>query len=164
MEFNRKHEEKHIVRRWTIEEKPGGGFIARGDNPPEIIEGATREEVQVRIREKLKELTGAALSNLDFSKLPLDQPGSVVKLPMTAKITFSLFRSGGEKPTTFEAVLGGSPDALKSGEEKPSRFQARLNAGSPGAIEPEGTSLLSAMWRAAVLVGIAVIIWLLLKR
>ena len=29
MSFERKYEEKQIVRRWTIEEKPGGGFIAR---------------------------------------------------------------------------------------------------------------------------------------
>jgi hypothetical protein len=156
-------EEKHVIRRWAIEEKPGGGFLARCDNPPETIEAATREEVQAKIREKLKELTGAALSNLDFSKLPLNQPGSVVKLPSTTKVTFSLFKSGGGKPL-FEAALERSPHALKPGEEDPARFPARLNAGSPGAIEPAGSSLLSAIWKAAVLVGIAIIIWLLLKK
>ena len=156
-------EEKHVTRRWTIEEKPGGGFLARCDNPPETIEAATREEVQAKIREKLKELTGAALSNLDFSKLPLDPPGSVVKLPSTTKVTFSLFKSGGEKPL-LEAAFERSPDALKPGEEDRARFPARLNAGSPSAIEPEGGSLLSAMWKAAVVVGIGILIWLLLKR
>lgn len=156
-------EEKHVIRRWTIEEKPGGGFLARCDDPPETVEAATREEVQAKMREKLREMTGAALSNLDFSKLPLDQPGSFGKLPSTTKVTFSLFKSSGEKPL-FEAALVRSPDALKPEEEQPARFPARLSSGSPGTIEPEGSSLLSALWKAAVLVGIAVIIWLLLRR
>ena len=136
-------EEKHVIRRWTIEEKPGGGFLARCQDPPETIEAATRGEIQARIRERLKDLMGPAFSDLDLSKLPLDQPGSVVKTPMRAKFTFSL----------------GTP-----GTEKPINLQPRLQDGSPGAIESKGSSLLSAMWKAAVLVGIAIIIWLLLKR
>ena len=157
-------EENHVIRRWTIEEKPGGGFLARCQDPPETIEAATREEIQAKVREKVKEVMGPELAGLDLSKLPLDQSGSVVKLPTTAKLTFSLFRSGGDKPTTFQMQLGGSPDAIEPGEEQPARFPARLNVSSPSAIEPEGSSLLSAIWKAAVLVGIAVIIWLLLRR
>ena len=157
-------EEKHVIRRWTIEEKPGGGFLARCEDPPDTLEAPTREEIQIKVREKIKDVMGPELAGLDLSKLPLDQSGSVVKLPTTARITFSLFKSGRDKPTSFQLRLGGSPDAIKSGEEQPASFPARLNAGAPGAIEPEGSSLLSAIWKAAVLVGIAIIIWLLLRR
>ena len=154
--------QKRVI--WNIEEKPGGGFVARSENSAETLEAPTREEIQAKVSEKIKELMGPELAGLDLSRLPLDRPGSVVKLPTTAKITFSLFKSGGDKPSTFQLQLGGSPDAIESGKEKSSRFPARLNAGAPGAIEPEGGSLLSAVWKAAVLVGIAIIIWLLLNR
>lgn len=153
--------QKRVV--WNIEEKPGGGFLARSENSSETIEAPTREEILAKVREKIKEVS-PELAGLDLSKLPLDQPGSAVKLPTTTKLTFSLFRSSGDKPTTLQMQLGGSPDAIEPGAEQPARFPARLSAGSPGAIEPEGNLLLNAVWKAAVLVGIAVIIWLLLMR
>ena len=152
--------QKRVV--WNIEEKPGGGFAARSENSAETLEAPTREEIQAKVREKIREWMGPEAA-LDLSKLPLDQPGSSVKMPTTARVTFSLLKSGGEKPASFQLQLGGAPSTTESGK-KPSLFPPRLKAGAPGAIEPEGNSLLSAVWKAAVLVGIAVIIWLLLKR
>ena len=47
---------------YRIEDKPGGGFIARSDDPAaETFDGATREEVQQKIDDKLMALVGDLL-------------------------------------------------------------------------------------------------------
>lgn len=132
---------KHVT--WRIEAKPEGGFIARhAESPDEVLEADTREEIQAKVRERLKDLMGPECADLDLSKLPLDQPGSVVRMPPRVKFSFSL----------------GTPG------DKPKTVRVRLPGGPSDAIQPGGGSLLSAMWKAAVLVGIALIIWLLLHR
>jgi len=50
---------------YRIDEKPGGGFIARpGDPAMDVIEGATREEVQQQIDQKMGALIGQQLPNV----------------------------------------------------------------------------------------------------
>ena len=132
--------EKHITYRWKIESKPEGGFIARADNPADTIEAATREEIEAKIREKLVALLGS-----DFSGLDLTQPGTHVETDGEKKFSFSLGQPGSGKPSDAPAP-------------------AQLQDVSPGSIGPVGESLLPALWKAAVLVGIAIIIWLLLHR
>jgi hypothetical protein len=137
--------EKHFSFRYKIESKPGGGFIARTEDPADTMEAATLEEMEAKMREKLAALAGPEASEPDLSQLPLDQPGAFVKTPMRAKFTFSLGNPSSDK-------LASAP------------APARLQAATPKSIEPAGNSLLSALWKAAVLVGIAIIIWLLLHR
>lgn len=50
--------------RYRIEPKPGGGFIARAEEgPAETLEGATQEEVQQKLDDKLTGLVGEMLHN-----------------------------------------------------------------------------------------------------
>lgn len=50
--------------RYRIEPKPGGGFIARAEEgPAESLEGATQEEVQRKLDDKLTGLVGEMLHN-----------------------------------------------------------------------------------------------------
>ena len=52
------------IFRYRIEPKPGGGFIARAEEgPAETLEGATQEEVQQKIDDKLTSLVGDMLQN-----------------------------------------------------------------------------------------------------
>ena len=132
--------EKHITYRWRIESKPEGGFIARADKPADTIEAATHEEIEAKIREKL-----AAMLGPDFSELDLTQPGPHVETQVEKKFSFSL----------GEPSPGTPPDAPAP---------AQRQDVSSGSIEPVGGSLLPSLWKAAVLVGIAMIIWLLLHK
>jgi len=49
--------------RYRIEPKPEGGFIARAEESAESIEGATREEVQQKLDDKLTLVVGEMLHN-----------------------------------------------------------------------------------------------------
>jgi hypothetical protein len=52
-----------------IEEKPGGGWVARSDNPAmETIEGATKEELFEKMRARTAALIGAQLP-MNFGSL-----------------------------------------------------------------------------------------------
>ena len=137
--------EKHITYRWKIESKPEGGFIARADNPADTIEAATREEIEAKIREKLAAMLGSDFSELDLSGLDLTKPGTHVETHVEKKFSFSL----------GETSPGTPPDAPAP---------AQRQDVSSGSIEPVGGSLLPSLWKAAVLVGIAMIIWLLLHK
>ena len=137
--------EKHIVHRWTVEARPGGGFIARSDDPSDAIEAETREEIEAKLGEKMASLLKSEAPGLDVSQLSLGRPGHLLETPMRAKFTFTLG--------------GPSSEALPEAAKPATRRDV-----PPGAIEPAGSSLLSAIWKAAVLVGIAIIIWLLLNR
>ena len=66
---------------YRIEEKPGGGFIARSDDPSaETFEGATRDEVQQKINDKLLALVGDALHH----KITL---GDSINVSFTEKVS-----------------------------------------------------------------------------
>jgi hypothetical protein len=56
---------------FKIEPKPEGGFVARSEEPPCTIEGATRDEIDAKIREKI----GALLAPELAAKLDFSQPG-----------------------------------------------------------------------------------------
>lgn len=56
--------EAHVNFKFKIEEKPGGGYVARSDNPALNVEGATKEEVEARVLEKVSELAGPQIAAL----------------------------------------------------------------------------------------------------
>jgi hypothetical protein len=84
--------------RYRIEPKPGGGFMARAEEgSAENLEGATREEVQQKIDDKLTALVGAMLHNDKLSAMVGDllhnggKAGGVnVKVNVTRKSSTSL--------------------------------------------------------------------------
>ncbi len=128
--------ERHVTYRWKIEQNPDGSFVARADDPSETIAGASREEVEAKLREKLAAVLGPEIA----AKLELHQPGSHVETRFQKKISFSW----------------GKPGALPTAEQ--------LEAGNPAPIGTGSGSLLSSLWKIVVLIGIAVIIWLLMRR
>lgn len=56
--------EAHLNFKFKIDEKPGGGYIARSDNPALNLEGATKEEVEAKVLEKVSELAGPQVAEL----------------------------------------------------------------------------------------------------
>jgi hypothetical protein len=156
--------EKHFTFRYKIESKPGGGFIARTEDPADTMEAATLEEMEAKMREKLATLAGP-----DFPGADLTQPGTQVETRVVKKFSFSL--GGPSLGASSDAPAPAQlPEITPDSSEPESGFTlgAPAAAGSrevaPGPIEPAGNSLLSALWKAAVLLGIAIIIWLLLHR
>lgn len=156
--------EKHFTFRYKIESKPGGGFIARSENPADTIEAATLEEMEAKMREKL-----AALAGPDFPGADLTQPGTQVETRVVKKFSFSLggpslgASSDAPAPAQLPEITPGSSEPM-GGFLSHAPPPAQSQDLTPGSIEPVGGSLLSALWKAAVLVGIAIIIWLLLHR
>lgn len=64
----------HLSYRFTIQQKPDGGWVATCDNPPTTLEGATREEVEQKIREKVAERVTPELAK----QIKLSIPGMKV--------------------------------------------------------------------------------------
>ena len=125
---------------FKIEPKPEGGFIARCDNPDWTLEGATREEVEGKIRAKIAEIAGIDIA----SALPLEKLGQAgVNVNIQKKSTFSSRRAG-DKPIT---------DASTGQIESP----------TPAAIEPSGISL-TTLIRVLIVLGILLILLVLLRR
>ncbi len=58
--------ETHVTYRWKIEQKPEGGFVARSDDSAETIEGATREEVEAKLKQKLASLIGPEIAKINL--------------------------------------------------------------------------------------------------
>lgn len=76
--------------RYRIEPKPGGGFIARAEEgPAETLEGATQEELQQKLAEKLTGFAGEILHNDKLS----DMVGEMLHDPQ--KVRKAEFRLGG---------------------------------------------------------------------
>ena len=75
------HSEAQKKFQFTIEPKPGGGFISRSPNPDLIVEGATREEVQLKVLDKIADqagpIVGALIRRLEKSSALKNAPGSV---------------------------------------------------------------------------------------
>ena len=125
---------------FKIEPKPEGGFIARCDNPDWTLEGATREEVEGKIRAKIAEIAGIDIA----SALPLEklgQPG--VSVNIQKKSTSSSRRAGDKR--IADASTG------------------QLESPTPAAIEPSGISL-TTLIKVSIVLVILLILLVLLRR
>lgn len=131
--------ERHFTFRWKIESKPGGGFQAIAENSPEVLEAETREEIEDKIRGKLVEAMGPEFAG----KLELAIPGSHGTTHVEKKFSITI----------------GSPVRTPA---TPTRIESQVP--TPAPIDADGGSMLTAVWKIAVLIGIAIIIWLLLQR
>jgi hypothetical protein len=69
--------EAHVNFKFKIESKPEGGFVARSENPTLNVEGATKEEVEARMLEKIGDLAGPQIASLIKNIQPEDlKPGA----------------------------------------------------------------------------------------
>lgn len=68
---------------FKIEQKPEGGYILRSEHPPLVIEGATKEEVEAKLRAEFMKLMpeGIAKKLLELSQMT----GVTVKTNVTVK-------------------------------------------------------------------------------
>jgi len=132
--------ESHFKFSFKIEPKPEGGFIARSENPALTLEGATREEVEGKIRAKIAEIAGTDLANA----LPLEKLGTgAVNVNIQKKFAFST-KKPGEKP-----IADASPP--------------QLGSTTPAPIEPAGVSL-ATLVKVLIVVGILLTLLVLLRR
>jgi hypothetical protein len=70
---------------YRIEPKPGGGFIGSAKDPAApAIEGATREEVQQKIQQRIGEVLGARFP--DLSLPPLVGRSSIRAPPISCRL------------------------------------------------------------------------------
>jgi hypothetical protein len=129
--------ESHFKFSFRIEAKPEGGFIGRSEDPAITLEGATREEVEEKIRAKVAEITGVNLAALPAEKLG----AGAVNVEIRKKFAFSLKKTG-EKQIA-DASSG------------------QLDGATPAPIEPSGISPTTLI---KVLVAVVVLLILLLLR
>ena len=111
--------------RYRIEPKPGGGFIARAeDGPAESLEGATREEVQQKLDDKLTGLVGEMLHDDKLTKMVgemLHHPqesrsgefhvgGAQIKVNVTSNFSATKRLSRPENPSTGDLGIPASSE------------------------------------------------------
>lgn len=89
---------------YRIEAKPGGGFIARSDDPSaETFEGATRDEVQQKIDDKLLALIGDVLHH----KIKI---GDSVNVSFTEKVSTKFALSKPSESVAGQTEVGSSSE------------------------------------------------------
>ena len=121
--------------RYRIEPKPGGGFIARAEEgSADNLEGATREEVQQKIDDKLTSLVGAMLHNDKLSAMVADlaqkggkSGGFNVKVNVTSTSSKSL-RSQPAVPSAGDMAVAPSSGPRFESSNKLWMFLALLVA------------------------------------
>ncbi len=78
--------EPHQKYQFKIEQKPEGGYVLRSEHPPLLIEGATKEEVEEKLKAEITKL------------LPEGIAKKLVELSQMAGV--SVRRTSRSKPTT----------------------------------------------------------------
>ena len=131
--------------RFRIESKPGGGFIARPEEGmSEILEGATREEVQQKIDDKLTAMVGQVLNNGKVGEIVgelLHNQKKIGGVNVQVKVT------------------------SKSSADVPSQpaIPSAANLGIARSSDPQFESS-NKLWLVIALVAIAAVLMYLLKR
>jgi hypothetical protein len=130
---------------YHIEEKPGGGFVARPkDGNHEPLEGATRQEVEDKIRGTLQALIGAQLAGV----------GKSGDLTVTRK-----FNAGNH--TTFYFSSYSAPQSSEPNLLQPGPSQG---IDSMGPIEPEKESSGRFLVILVILLALAALVYFFLRR
>ena len=113
--------------------------MAVSEDPPERLEAETREELEGKVREKLVAAMGPEFA----AKLELAIPGSQPATHIQKKFSITI----------------GNPVRIPA---TPTVIQSEVP--TPAPIDAGGGSMLTALWKIAVLIGIALVIWLLLRK
>jgi hypothetical protein len=130
---------------YHIEEKPGGGFVARPkDGNHEPLEGATRQEVEDKIRGTLQALIGQQLAGL----------GNSGDLTVTRK-----FNAGNHTTfyfSSYSAPQSSDPNLLQPGPAQ--------GIDSMGPIEPEKDNSGRFLVILVIFLALAALVYFLLRR
>ncbi len=98
---------------FKIEAKPEGGFVARSEGLGETFEGATKEEVEEKIRAKVAEVAGPELAEALANALKgVDAP----KIQVKKKIEFAVVKKTSSAASATanaqpSVLMGSSPDS-----------------------------------------------------
>ena len=95
-----------------IEQKPEGGYILRSEHPPLVIEGATREEVEEKLKSEFMKLMpeGIAKKLLELSQTA----GVPVKTNVTVKTNTMTDHTSSITSTEPMLTTGPKPEPLIS--------------------------------------------------
>jgi hypothetical protein len=117
---------------YHIEEKPEGGFIARPkDSSHEALEGATRQEVEDKIRGTLQALLGAQFAGADkFSGVTVSRKMNLGNHTTFHFSNYSTVQSSEQNP----AQPGLSPDLNSMGPIEPEKDRSGLIFGILAAL------------------------------
>jgi hypothetical protein len=130
---------------YHIEEKPGGGFIARPkDANHEPLEGATRQEVEEKIRGALQTLLGAQLAGADKAS----------GLTVTRKVNLG-------DHTTFQFSTYSAGQSAKQNPQQPG-LAAGIDPMGPIEPEKDHSSLLLGILLG--LLGVAALVYVFFFR
>ena len=95
----------HLSYRFMLRQKPEGGWVASCDEPPCTIEGATREEVQQKMRDMIAQRVTPEIAE----RIQLALPG--VKVNSNIKITLRPGSSDSITAAENGTVLDSGPKA-----------------------------------------------------
>lgn len=98
--------------RFKIEPKPEGGFVARAEESDISVEGATKEEVEQKILDKLGDVAGpqvsAALKGLSLADLKKNEGGIHVEKKFKVIINDKVIAGGSKEPGVPAEVAGAT--------------------------------------------------------
>jgi hypothetical protein len=142
--------EAHVNFKFKIDEKPGGGYIARSDNPALNLEGATKEEVEARVLEKVSELAGPQIAALIKGIKPGD-------LHLNGTVLADIYLGKKFSVTVNKHVLGGSKTSSSLSPQL-------LGDSAPPITESRERAVSPAVWYALLIALALLAAWLLTHR
>lgn len=122
----------HLSYKFKLQQNPDGGWVATSDDPPCKLEGATREEVEQKMRAKLMEQLSPEIAK----NIKLNLPGANINTKFNIKI-----RRGSADTDMPHSLVPGRAD---TGPKLEASFSPRLAVLVGAAI-----TLLVLLWRIA---------------
>ena len=110
-------QESHLTLRVKIEPKPEGGYVAISPNPQLNFEGATREEVENKVRAQLvaalgPQVAGMLPANFSDPSFVRENVATPDKIQMNIKKSFSITVNKHDGTTSeFSHTFGGTPNS-----------------------------------------------------
>ena len=110
-------QESHTTLRVKIESKPDGGFVSVSENPQLNFEGATREEVENKVRQQLVQILGPQVAGMlptNFSdpSFVRENVATPDKIKMNIKKSFNITVNKSNGTTSeFSHTFGSNPSS-----------------------------------------------------
>ncbi len=110
-------QESRQTLRVKIESKPDGGFVAVSPNPQLNFEGATREEVENKVRAQLvvilgPQVAGMLPANFSDPSFVREQVATPDKIKVNVKKSFNItVKKSDQTGTEFSHTFGGTPSS-----------------------------------------------------
>jgi len=158
-------QESHLTLRVKIESKPDGGYVSTSPNPQLNFEGATREEVENKVRAQLVQILGPQVAgmlpqNFSDGTAVREQVATPDKIKMNIKKSFNITVNKGngsvsEFSHTFGAPASSSPDFVSSSSSSEEDF---------GPVRRTGDGSAAMLMLRILIAGIVVLAILFLIR